>query len=349
MLTLKANYLAQQPDYEVYIIANSLKGRTPAFRLHPSVTLVDLGIDDHVFVGRYCRHLNKALKEISADICISMGGTELFCLPNCTDGSIKISEFHFSHDKFFLKYGSSAIGRLYASYRTARLERAVSRLDAFVVLTCADRDDWRRRVSTCVEQIYNPLTFTSEHPAALDSHRCIAVGRLEPQKNYPDMIRAWKKVTETHPDWILEIYGEGRQKEVLAALIDSLGIDGKVILRGRSDSIRNEMENSSCLVLSSTFEGFPMVLLEASACGLPMVSYDCPCGPSEIISDGKNGFIVSPGDSDGLADAICQVISDEALRKRMGENALETSHRFGMGDIMSCWDSLFRKLIYERR
>ena len=348
VLTLKANALSQLPDYQITIVTAALKGRRPAFDLDPKVRLIDLGLNEHIFRGLYFRRLNRTLQRLRPDICISMGGTDLFCLPRCTDGSVKIAESHFSHDKYLLKYGSSAPGRLYARLRTRRAERAVSRLDAFVVLTKADRDDWRERVPVRVEQIYNPLTFSVQQPSALERKRCVAIGRLDAQKNFPDMIRAWKAVVRDFPDWTLDIYGEGRQREMLERLIASEGLSGKVNLRGRSSQVRREMLDSSCLVLSSTFEGFPMVLLEAAACGLPMVSYDCPCGPSEIVRDGVNGFLVRPGDIEGLATAIESVISDDSRRKAFGQASYETSSDFTLSRIISRWDEFFRSLIPER-
>lgn len=348
VLALKANALSQLPDYQIVIVTAALKGRRSAFELDPRVRLIDLGLNEHIFSRLYFRRLNRALQSLRPDICISMGGTDLFCLPRCTDGSVKIAESHFSHDKYYLKYGSSVIGRLYARFRTRRVERAVSRLDALVVLTKADRDDWRSRVPVRVEQIYNPLTFSAPQPSTLECKRCIAIGRLDAQKNFPDMVRAWKIVARDFPDWTLDIFGEGRQRGMLEKLIASEGLDGKVNLCGHSSQVRREMLDSSCLVLSSTFEGFPMVLLEAVACGLPMVSFDCPCGPSEIIEDGVNGFLVRPGDIEGLAKAVESVISDDSRRKALGQASYLTSSGFTLPEIIRRWDEFFSSLIPSR-
>ena len=204
VLSLKASSLADMPGYEVHIITARLKGRKPFFSLSEKVTLHDLGVSDHGAGRKFRRSLENCLKTIGADICISLCGGDVHVLGDLDDGSRKIAEYHFSHDKFFLKYGSNVLGRAYARLRTRKLERSLAKLDALVVLTEEDCKVWSRLLGN-VHQIYNPLTFKSEKRAELTSKRFIAAGRLEYQKNYPDMIRAWAIVAKRYPDWKLDI------------------------------------------------------------------------------------------------------------------------------------------------
>lgn len=243
-----------------------------------------------------------------------------------------------------MKYGTNAIGKLYASFRTRKLENAVRKLDRFVVLTKADKNDWRK-VTPEVEQIYNPLPFVSDEVSHLDEKRCIAAGRLESQKNFKDLITAWKTVDARHPDWKLSVYGDGSQKESLLDQIDSMGLKGKVTLEGRTNDVREELLGSSCLVMSSRFEGFPMILLEALATGLPIVSYDCPKGPSEIVTIGANGYLAKVGDTGTLAQGICSVIANEELRKRFGAESKRRSENFSLEKTMEKWDALFKSAL----
>ena len=260
------------------------------------------------------------------------------------DGSIKVSEFHFSHDKYAVKYGGSFFGNIYARFRMRQIEKVAAKLDKFIVLTKSDKKDWEPFVPN-VTSIYNPLTFKSEEVAALDNKKCIAIGRLESQKNFRDLVAAWKYVAEEYPDWVLEIYGNGSLKESLQQQITSLGLDLQVRLMGSSSDIRSKMLDSSCLVMSSAYEGFPMVLLEAVETGLPMVSYDCPKGPAEIIIDGKSGYLVKPGDVEGLARRVCDVISDAGRRKEFGAMAKETAAQYSIDRIMEQWKTLFEGLM----
>ncbi len=340
VLSLKASALADDFGHEVYIVTAYLKGRRPAFSLSPAVKIVDIGVSDRFGPGFfiYGRKLRKVLSKIDPDVTVSLCGNDVYFVPSCA-GKIKVAEFHFSHDKFFLKYGNGPVPKI----RTRMLENAVKKFDALVVLTKMDASLWENAVPD-VRQIYNPLTFSPESPSPLTAKRFMAAGRLESQKNYPAMISAWKTVAERHPDWTLDIFGEGKLKDVLNQMIKAEGLEGKVNLAGRSSDIRAEMMKSSGLLLSSSFEGFPMVLLEACAAGLPMVSFDCHCGPSEIVRTGRTGILVPPGDSQAMGEAVCNLIEDEDLRLRCGKGAFAAAEEFLPRNIMRQWDSLFREL-----
>ena len=341
VLSLKASKLAEDYGHDVFIVTASMKGRQPAFPLSPKVKLVDVGVSDRFGPGffRYGRGLNKVLTRIAPDVTVSLCGNDVYFVPSCDDGSLKLAEFHFSHDKFLLKYGNNP----YSRWRTKTLEKALKKFHTLVVLTQADARAWSG-ILPSVKQIYNPLTFSLSDRSQVSAKRFMAAGRLENQKDYPAMIQAWKKVAERHPDWTLDIFGDGHQKDDIQRLVSSEGLEGEVRLMGRSSDIRSEMLNSSGLLLSSRFEGFPMVLLEASAMGLPMVSFDCHYGPSEIVRTGENGFLVPLGDTDAMAEAICQLIEDVPLRQKLGKGAFESARSFLPERIMNQWDSLFRSL-----
>lgn len=347
VLTTKANYLADVLGYEVHVITARQKGRKEAFKLSEKIVRHDLDTNDRVFLTMYRKKLGALLEKIRPDITASVCDNSLYAVTKCSDGSAKIGEFHFSREKFMVKYGAGAFGRLYASLRTSRLERAVRRLDRFVVLTKADKEDWTD-VRQDVDQIYNPLPFVSEEASPLTRKRCIAAGRLEAQKNFGDLVEAWKTVASRHPDWKLSIYGEGSQRESLQKRIDDSGLADKVILEGRTENIRKELLDSSCLVMSSRFEGFPMILLEALATGLPIISYDCPKGPSEIVTIGANGYLSQVGDTTTLAQGICSVISDEELRRRFGAESRKRSENFTLEKTMLKWDFLFKEATNNR-
>lgn len=340
VLTIKANYLADVLGYEVHIITARQKGRKEFFRLSEKIVRHDLDANDRMFLFKYRKRLGNLLGSIRPDITVTVCDNSLYAVTGCKDGSVKIGEFHFSHEKFMMKYGSNALGRLYAAYRTKRLENGVKRLDAFVVLTKADKADWDK-VRAGVEQIYNPLSFVSDEVSPLTGKRCIAVGRLETQKNFKDLVTAWKTVDGRHPDWTLSIYGDGSQREALQTQIEDLGLKGKVILEGNTQNMRQKLLDSSCLVMSSRFEGFPMILLEGLTTGLPIVSYDCPKGPSELVTIGANGYLAKVGDTATLAQGICSVIADKGLRMRFGAESKRRSENFTLEKTMAQWNRFF--------
>lgn len=347
VLTTKANYLADVLGHEVHIITARQKGRKECFRLSDRIVRHDLDANDRMYLHKYRRRLGALLGTIRPDITVTVCDNSLYALTGCDDSSVKVGEFHFSHEKFMMKYGTGALGRAYAEFRTRRLERAVRKLDRFVVLTKADKEDWEK-VRPDVEQIYNPLTFVSDEVSPLTGKRCVAVGRLEAQKNFKDLIKAWKTVDGRHPDWTLSIFGKGSQENELRNLIKDSGLAGKVILEGGTSDIRKELLDSSCLVMSSRYEGFPMVLLEALTTGLPIVSYDCPKGPSEIVTIGANGYLAKVGDTGTLAQGICSVIANEDLRKRFGAESKRRSENFTLEKTMERWDRLFSSLTTSR-
>lgn len=197
--------------------------------------------------------------------------------------------------------------------------------------------------------IPNPITdVPNVAHSETKEKRVIAAGRLVNQKNFASLIRAWKEVQAKHPDWELDIYGEGSLKTSLEKLIADLQLEGAVCLQGKTQEIFKEMTNSSIFVLSSIYEGFGLVIVEAMSCGLPVVSYACPCGPKDIIEEGKDGFLVEVNDEQTLAARINQLIEDEELRRQMSQAALQKSEKYKMERIIPMWMDLFEKLKREK-
>lgn len=237
--------------------------------------------------GSVRKRLSKVVEMLDPDVCVSLCGPEVRILPAVAGGRPCVAEYHFSHDKFYRKYGGIFLYP-YAWLRTHMLERAVSEYDCMVTLTEHDLPIWKRHCRR-VERIFNPVTTPPGQVSRLAEKRMIAVGRLEDQKNFKDLVSAWSIVAERCPDWRLEIFGEGKLEHALRSQIARLGLTGSVILRGVVKDIASEYSNSSALLMTSLHEGFPLALVEASSFGLPLISYDCPTGPSEIIVDAGDG------------------------------------------------------------
>ena len=242
-------------------------------------------------------------------------------------------------------------------FRTERqaevLRTAIPRLDAYAVLTNADAEDYRRELpdmDTHIQVIRNAASWPiSATPAALENKVVVAAGRLSGVKGFDRMIRAYRPVASAYPDWRLHIYGHGEQRAALARLITDLGLGEQVHLMGFTQDFRSVLENASFYAMSSRAEGFPMVLLEAMSTGLPLVSFDCPRGPGEIIDDGKNGRLVPNGDGPGFTAALLELIGDAELRKRFGAQALEDSRQYEMDRVVAHWETLFERAAGGRR
>jgi glycosyltransferase, group 1 family len=174
----------------------------------------------------------------------------------------------------------------------------------------------------------------------------IAVGRLSFEKGFDYLIDVWKIINQRFPDWILDMYGHGELKTELQNRIDTSGLSAVIKLKGVTNDIVTEYQSHSIYIMTSRNEGFPLVLIEASSCGLPIVSFDCPNGPNEIVMHGDNGFLVSPvGNVKMMASYLMQLMSDETLRKRMGCCSFELSKRFKLENIASEWINLYNQLL----
>lgn len=177
----------------------------------------------------------------------------------------------------------------------------------------------------------------------------IAMGRLTYQKGFDILISAFKHISSNYPDWQLVILGEGKLRPELENLIENLGLKNQVILPGRLSNPFPVLKQSNIFVLSSRFEGFGNVIIEAMACGLPVISTDCPSGPREIIRDGINGILVPNEDVESLATAMERLMSNEAERKKLAVRAPEVTQRFSLETIMEMWDEVINKAVIQRQ
>ncbi|AGL17835.1 group 1 glycosyl transferase protein [Actinoplanes sp. N902-109] len=228
----------------------------------------------------------------------------------------------------------------------AAIVRAYPRLAAVAVLTRADEAEYRAALADGVRLVRIPNGV----PAAVavpDQERApvvLAAGRLNRQKGFDLLIEAFATVHERHPEWQLHIFGWGKAREKLAAQIEASGLGGTVRLRGLTRDLDAEFAKVSVFALSSRKEGLPMVLLEAMGAGLPVVSFDCPTGPAEVVEDGVNGLLVPAEDVAGLAAGLCRLIEHPDEREKFGTAARGTSAQFAIPAVAARWEALFTEL-----
>ena len=239
------------------------------------------------------------------------------------------------------------IKKIWSVLRSVMYRRAAS----IVVLTSNVVSFFGMDIYNRIRVIPNPIALDPHSvPVIRSSHNSginmlIAVGRLEKQKGFDLLLSAFSRAVAEHPNWHLTIWGEGNCRAELVALKRKLGLDEQVHLPGITKEVFAEMSRADLFVLSSRYEGFPMVLCEAMACGLPVVSFDCPSGPRDIIRDGIDGFLVPPGDEAGLAAALSRLMGDAAERARLALRAPDVLERFGLEQVMAQWDGLLAEVL----
>ena len=192
--------------------------------------------------------------------------------------------------------------------------------------------------------IPNSLPFYPKQASSCDNKQVIFVGRFNEQKGLEYLIETWKKVHCRHSDWTLHMYGEGEQESMLRQLIQDASLNDVVIVHQPTKQIMEKYLECSIFLFTSRFEGFGMVLIEAMVCGIPVVSFDCPWGPADIIKNGEDGFLVEYLNTDEAAQRVCQLIENPNLRKEMGANARKNIQRYDRDSVMKQWSFLFESL-----
>ncbi|WP_338336851.1 glycosyltransferase family 4 protein [Marseilla massiliensis] len=358
VLVNKVTYLVEKLHWDVSIVTTDQKGRPSFYPLPAGVRVTDLGInysDDNVksvtgkILGylqkrrRHKRLLTSLLEREKPDIVVSLYPSESSFIPDIKDGSKKVLELHFC--KYFrLQYGRKGLLGIIDKWRTHQDERIVRRFDKFVVLTNEDKEYWGNLHN--IEVIPNAAMNMGGHFSDVANHRVIAVGRLDYQKGFDRLIQAWCYIQRDgrYQDWHLDIFGQGEWHEMLENMISERNLNDSIRLNNPTNQIGREYAQSSLIVMTSNYEGFGMVLVEAMACGVPAVAFDCKCGPRDIISDGENGLLVSNGDIPGLAEAMMKLMGDYELRRRMSVKARQVVDTYSEKAVMDKWVRLFTSL-----
>lgn len=359
VLLNKVTYLSALPGWEVAVVTTDQHQRPPFYPFPEQVRMTDLEInysEDNEKgawkkITGYLRKRKEHKRKLTAlllkekpDIVVSLYPSESSFIPEIQDGSKKVLELHYC--KFFrLQYGRKGLLGLIDQWRTRQDERIVRRFDKFVVLTNEDKGYWGNLPN--LEVIPNAAKLVSKRYSDGKNKRVIAVGRLDYQKGFDRLLQAWKIVCQNdkYADWNLDIFGQGEWKEMLQQMIDGAEMSNRVCINRPTTNIGEEYAKSSMLVMSSNYEGFPMVMIEAMACGLPVVSFDFKCGPKDIIQPGENGLLIRNGDIEGLASAMMKLMDDAAYRQRLSEDAKGIISTYAEETVMQQWITLFTTLV----
>ncbi len=358
VLLNKVVYLVRKLQWEITIVTTDQHGRSSFYPFPKEVRMVDLDInysDDNgknvfVKIAGYLRRRRKHRKALTAllmrerpDVVVSLYPSESSFIPDIADGSKKVLELHYC--KFFrLQYNRKGLLGLIDRRRTRQDEKIARRFDRFVVLTQEDKGYWGDLPNISV--IPNAAMRLNVGVSDQSEKRIIAVGRLDYQKGFDRLIRAWAIVQQNDrlADWHLDIFGQGEWRGMLCRMIKDLNLERTATIHRPTSNIGDEYVRSSLMVMSSHYEGFPMVMIEAMACGVPVVSFDFKCGPRDIIDDGVNGRLVENDNVEALANAMTDLMTDEYFRKSMAQQARKVVATYSEEAIMKQWTDLFKKL-----
>lgn len=360
VITDKANYLANA-GHQLMLVSYEQGNHTLPYELHPSVLYRDLNCrfftlskysaPKHLYLyfrlkKQFRINLRLAAHEFKPEVVVlaSDWQTLMDCVIDAVSPIPVIAEFHNAYDYIIRKVGVSEswlkkiMTRLYFS----RTIKSIGKCAQLVTLTEGDAKCWRQHFNNVIV-IPNPLTY---YPEVIDDipkeyGRIIFVGRFNYEKRIDRLISAFSMIADKHPEWHVDIFGEGNEKLNLLDQIASLNLEDRIIIHDPTKAIYDEYKRSEMLVLCSEHEAYSLVLVEAMSCGVPCVSMDCPCGPREIIKDGVNGLLSKDGDVKDLSIKIDWMITHETERKMMGQKARKFAATRRLSVIMSRWLNVY--------
>ena len=342
VLSIKTNYLVEKLGYEVHILTQN-EGSYPLFySFNSNIVFHDLPLKGNFFqfFNSFSKGLKSKIKAIQPDIIVVCdNGLKAYSIPFILKNKIPlVLEMHSSK---FIEERESAkniFKKVSANCIHALKNTGIKKYDRFVVVTNESIAEWNIN-NTIV--IPNPLWFTSEKSSALENKKAIAVGRHTYEKGFDRMLQIWRKVVDKHPDWILEIYGKSSENIDLRLLAKNLDISRNVVFYEPVQNINEKYLETSFYLMTSRFEGFGMVLIEAMASGLPCIAYDCPCGPRAIISQNQDGFLIENSNEIDYVKSVETLIENQAIRIEMGKKAKLSSEKYNIDAIMETWNQLF--------
>lgn len=317
-------------EHKISIVIIEKINKLPYF-LNPNVKVIS--INSFFTLKNYLniiKSLRKNLINIQPDILISVA-VPLVRLAYPAMLGLNIKHIGWEH---FNLYAGSKMGFLWRLISTKLV-------DTTIVLTNTDKKNYQKFVNSKIKYIPNFSTIHINKQSTITSNTIIAVGRLEYQKGFDLLLEAWKKISNKIYPWNLLIIGSGSKQDELSKFIKENDLEKSVTLKPATNNISTIYEQASILVMSSRFEGLPMVLIEAKMAGLPCISFDCPNGPNEVIRNNIDGYIVENGNIDKLSETIFNATKDRNALKQMGKEAYnDAKNRFSQEAIKQEWNNL---------
>ena len=350
----KANKLAEMGHNVAIVVTDHKEDAVFVQPLSKKVKFVDLKVGHwfgqkkwHSPVSKLYTHfvrLKKFVNEYCPDVIISVGQSEKQVISLLRTKAVKIREIHFLSTYRKYTYNKKWLAKIldFIDYKIN-----IRGYDKVVLLTKEDFDNYYNGNKQKTVVISNPITIKSQI-SQLTSKNIVTVSRLHVYKNIIGLVEAFNIVSKAHPDWCLKIYGTGPEEDNIKSYIKKTNLENNVILEGYTDNVPLVLSKSDIYACASVFEGFGLALIEALACGLPVVTYQFPVGAKDILEGSGAGYLVPMHDIEMLAKKICYLIEHEDVRKEMSLNAIKRAEDFEINNIMTQWIDLFNNLKNEK-
>ncbi len=343
VLAVKTNYLIEHFGFTVHIVTQNDGNANPFYDYNPKIQLHDITLKGSglAFLYHYKKQIEHTIASINPDVVVlSDFGWKAFLFPFLIKTTIPVLfEAHASKYNEPLEYSPNGYNQVAHQFKYFFRNYSISKFDDFIVLSEEALAEWGNTKKGIV--IPNPVWITSANAAPLDSKTVIVAARYSYEKGLDRLLHVWQQVISSHPDWILEIYGKTELGLPLESLAQQLNITQSVRFLPPTKNIEEKYLQASIYAMTSRSEAFPMVLIEAMSCGLPVVAYDCPVGPRSLIQDHQNGFLIKEGDTQAFAQQLMALMDDKAVRLQVGKQAQKVKERYTLATVMQQWHELF--------
>lgn len=348
VMATKANYFSDVLGHDVSILTTEQKGNSSCYTLSTSIEIVDLGINYHreksyfhpSNIRKVVQHFSqwrKAIRNLNPDVIIVCNyAFDFYWVPFLSEKRTTIKEYHSSRYYSFEQYKKAG----FLQKLKYKINDAVESSYSAIALLNPDEKRFYRSQNTVV--IPNPIQ-ENHFKAELKTTKVIAAGRIAPIKGFENLIEVWSLVVKKHPDWTIDIYGQGDENYIaqLQQKINEYRLENHVFFKAATNDLQKTMLDYSLYLMTSHSECFPMVLLESMSVGLPIISFNCPTGPRNILTNNEDGLLAENQNVIDLADKVCQLIENESRRKQMGDQSKENIKRFYVQNVMNNWEKLF--------
>lgn len=347
IIAIKTDYFIKHFNYEIVVVALEEVENQPFFEINSRVKKYDLpNGKTSVFDGfAKMKQVNRILEDENPDVVIVVvDNISGLYMPTFLSKKFKyVYERHNSKSVNYTQNSDSFKTQFINKAKKALLDKGGRAYDKVVLLSDDHIEEWKYLKH--IEIISNPLIFYPEKVADLENKRVLAVGRHTHQKGFDYLLKSWSEVVKVHKDWVLDVYGKKDEQFAYINLAEKYGVSEFVNFHEPVSNIMEVYLESSIYALSSRFEGFPLVLIETMACGVPAVAFNCPCGVKELIKDGEDGFLVDVEDTDTFAKSLINLIENAELRKQMGAAARKNILRLSPEVIFPKWKKMFEELV----